>query len=77
LSEKTTAYRWIMKGPVRDYYGEADEAIPVGLGRPAMTYQRAIGAGNMQVEAISTGETDHRGTFATAAQQWKTWFDRL
>jgi hypothetical protein len=42
-----------------------------------MTYQRAIGAGNMQVEAISTGETDHRGTFATAAPQWKAWFDGL
>jgi hypothetical protein len=31
----------------------------------------------MQVDAISTGETDHRGTFATAAPQWKIWFDGL
>ena len=77
LSEKTTAYRWIVKSPVRNYYGEADEAIPIGLGRLAMTYQRAIGAGNMQVDAISTGETNHRGTFATAAPQWKIWFDGL
>ena len=77
LSEKTAAYRWIVKSPVRNYYGEADEAIPTGLGRLAMTYQRAIGAGNMQVEAVTTGATDHRGTYATAAPQWKTWFDGL
>jgi hypothetical protein len=47
------------------------------LGRLAVTYQRAIGAGNMPVEAISTGETDDRSTFATAAPQRKTWFDGL
>ena len=34
-----------------------------------------MGAGDIQVEAISTGQTDHRGTFATAASQWKAWFD--
>jgi pimeloyl-ACP methyl ester carboxylesterase len=77
LAEKTTAYRWVVKSPVRNYYGEADEAIPTALGQLAMTYQHAMGAGNMQVEAISTGETDHRGTFATAAPQWKVWFDGL
>jgi pimeloyl-ACP methyl ester carboxylesterase len=27
LAEKTHAYRWIIKSPVRNYYGEADEAI--------------------------------------------------
>ena len=71
------AYRWVIKSPVRNYYGEADEAIAVGLGRLAMTYQRAIGNGNPQVEAISTGQTSHRGTYATAVPQWKTWFDGL
>jgi len=37
------AYRWIIKTPVRNYYGENDEVISVGLGQLAMTYQRAIG----------------------------------
>jgi len=38
---------------------------------------RAIGSGNPQVEAISTGATSHRGTFAKGVPQWKAWFDQL
>jgi hypothetical protein len=30
LSEKTTAYRWIVKSPVRNYYGEATGPFPSG-----------------------------------------------
>ncbi|WP_353813086.1 hypothetical protein [Mesorhizobium sp.] len=71
------AYRWIIETPVRNYYGESDEAVSTGLGRLAMTYQRAIGSGNERVEAISTGDTTHRGTFASAVPQWKVWFDTL
>ncbi|MCG6206030.1 alpha/beta fold hydrolase [Rhodopseudomonas sp. HC1] len=74
LVASTTAYRWVIKTPVRNYFGESDEAISVGLGRLAMTYQRAMGDGNQQVEAVSTGRTTHRGTFATAVPQWKVWF---
>lgn len=77
LVAQTTAYRWIIRTPVRNYYGEADEAISTGLGQLAMTYQRAIGNGNPQVDAVSTGETTHRGTFAKAVPQWKAWFDQL
>jgi len=75
LVAQTTAYRWIIRSPVRNYYGEADEAISTGLGRLAMTYQQAIGNGNQQIEAVSTGQTSHRGTYATAVPHWKTWFD--
>lgn len=75
LVAETTAYRWIIKTPVRNYYGESDEAISVGLGRLAATYQHAIGNGNQLVQAVSTGPTSHRGTFATAVPQWKSWFD--
>ncbi|WP_422388624.1 alpha/beta hydrolase family protein [Bradyrhizobium symbiodeficiens] len=77
LVAQTQAYRWIVKSPVRNYYGESDEAISVGLGQLAMTYQRAIGSGNTAVDAVSTGSTSHRGTFATAVPKWKTWFDGL
>jgi dienelactone hydrolase len=76
LAEKTNAYRWIIRSHVRNYYGEADEVISAGLGQLAMTYQRAIGSGNTQVEAVSTGATNHRGTYATAVALWKVWFDR-
>ncbi|MCF8476860.1 MAG: prolyl oligopeptidase family serine peptidase [Pseudolabrys sp.] len=77
LVAQTTAYRWVVKSPVRNYYGETDEVITPGLGRLPMTYQRAIGNGNPTVEAVSTGDTTHRGTFARAVPQWKTWFDGL
>jgi pimeloyl-ACP methyl ester carboxylesterase len=77
LVAQTEAYRWIIKTPVRNYYGEADEAISPDLGQLAMTYQQAIGSGNRQVKAVSTGETSHRGTFARAVPQWKNWFDGL
>lgn len=77
MAADTTAYRWIIETPVRNYYGAEDEVISVGLGRLAMTYQQAIGSGNPKVEAISTGPTTHRGTFGTAVPQWKAWFDGL
>lgn len=75
LVADTQAYRWVVKSPVRNYYGEADEAISVGLGQLAATYQHSMGAGNPQVQAVSTGQTSHRGTFAQAVPQWKAWFD--
>jgi hypothetical protein len=77
LVAQAQAYRWVIKSPVRNYYGEADEAINTGLGQLAMTYQRAMGNGNERVEAISTGNTSHRGTFTRAVPDWKIWFDSL
>lgn len=77
LAAEAQAYRWIIRTPVRNYYGENDEVISIGLGQLAMSYQRAIGNGNEGVEAVSTGDTTHRGTFARAVPQWKTWFDTL
>ena len=64
------AYRWVVKTPVRTFYGETDEAIRTELGQLPMTYQKAIG--NDAVEAVSTGDTSHRGTFVKAVPQWKT-----
>jgi alpha-beta hydrolase superfamily lysophospholipase len=75
LIKEAQSYRWVIKSPVHNYYGETDEAITTGVGRMAMTYAQAMGSGNTNVEAISTGPTTHRGTFATAVPQWKTWFD--
>lgn len=75
LVAKAQVYRWVVESPTRNYYGETDEAIPVGVARLAMTYQQALGDGNHKVEALSTGNTSHRGTFAVAVPQWKAWFD--
>ncbi|MCJ2012712.1 alpha/beta hydrolase family protein [Methylobacterium sp. J-076] len=73
LVAATQSYRWVVKTPVRTFYGEADEAIRPELGRLPMTYQKALG--NDRIEAVSTGPTSHRGTFARAVPQWKAWFD--
>lgn len=75
LIANAQSYRWVIKSPVRNYYGETDEAITTGVGRMAMTYAQSMGSGNTNVEAVSTGKTTHRGTFATAVPQWKIWFD--
>lgn len=73
LLAQNQAYRWIIKTPVRNYYGLTDEAIRIEIGKLPMTWQQALG--NDKVEAIPTGDTSHRGTFATAVPQWKSWFD--
>ncbi|WP_322517613.1 acetylxylan esterase [Rhodopseudomonas palustris] len=70
---QTQSYRWVVKTPVRTYYGLTDEAIRTELGQLPMTWQKAMG--NDKIEAVPTGDTSHRGTFATAVPQWKTWFD--
>ena len=75
LLKANETYGWLYRTPVRNYYGEKDEAIPVGVARLGMTYAQSMGTGNPSVQAISTGATTHRGTFATAVPQWKTWFD--
>lgn len=75
--EHAHAYRWVIRTPVRNYYGEADEAISLGIGQLAATYQQAIGAGNDKVQAVSAGQTSHRGTYASAVPAWKAWFDSL
>ena len=77
LVASTDAYHWVFKTPLRNYYGEADEVVSPGLAQLPMHYQHAVGSGNEKVEAISTGETTHRGTFASAVPQWKAWFDAL
>lgn len=75
LIAETQSYRWVIKTPVRNYYGDTDEAITVGVAKMAQNYQSAMGAGNPMAEAVSTGDTSHRGTFARAVPQWKIWFD--
>jgi hypothetical protein len=75
LVAQAQSYRWVVKTPTRNFYGEADEAITVGIGRLPMVYQQAMGAGNAKVEAISAGQTSHRGTFAKSVPDFKIWFD--
>jgi len=74
LVHRNEVFRWIVETPTRNYYGESDEAITVGLGKLAMNYQKAMG--NINVEAISAGhDATHRGTFARAVLGWSNWFE--
>jgi dienelactone hydrolase len=76
LLKEAQTYRWIVKTPLRNYYGEIDEVITTGLGKLPMVYQQSIG--NTQVEAFSAGpKANHRGTFAYAVAEQKKWFDSL
>lgn len=75
LLKQTEAYRWVVQTPVRNYYGEVDEAISTGLGKLPMLYQQSIG--NTKVEARSAGATNHRGTFVYSVAEQKKWFDSL
>jgi len=74
LAAAMQPYRWVIRTPVRMYYGEVDECLTVGLARLPMEYQRAIG--NDRVTAISAGpDANHRITYARAAKEWLAWFE--
>lgn len=76
LMAANDGYRWVIRTPVRNHYGDSDEVISIGLGRLAMDFQKALG--NDKVEAVPAGaDATHRGTFARAVPHWKAWFDTL
>jgi hypothetical protein len=69
-------YRWVVKTPVKMYYGDVDECLTTGLARLPMEYQKALGSD--KIEAYSTGtDANHRITYARAVVEWKSWFDGL
>lgn len=76
LLKAAAAYQWVIKTPLRNYYGDVDEAITIGLGKLPMAYQQSMG--NTQVTALSAGqEADHTGAFVYAVAEEKKWFDTL
>jgi len=76
LQKEAQAYRWVVRTPVRNYFGGNDEAVSTGLAKLPMIYQQSIG--NTNVEALSAGaEANHRGTFVYSIAEQKKWFDSL
>ena len=53
LVANAQAYRWLIKSPVRNYYGESDEAITPGVGRMAFNY-----AGNGGRKSVGRSDLD-------------------
>ena len=69
-------YQWVIKTPLRMYYGDIDESLSIGLARMPYEYQKAIG--NNLVEVFSAGpDANHRITYGRAVPQWKTWFESM
>ncbi len=69
-------YRWLIKTPLKMFYGDVDECLTIGLARLPYEFQKALG--NTKVEAISTGaDANHRLTYGRAVPQWKKWFDGM
>jgi len=74
LLREAQPYRWVYQTPMKMYYSEADEILRPTQARLATHYQQSMG--NDKVSAILIGETlNHRGAFAHAVPEWKTWFD--
>lgn len=68
-------FRWEFRTPMRTWFGDADEIVRPELAILGARYHRALGG--TAVEAISTGPTNHRGTYVEALKQQKPWFDAL
>jgi len=69
-------YRWRSRTPMRCYYGESDEVVPVYIARLPEGFHAITGGG--PTEAISAGaQANHRDTFLFAVKAQKRWFDEL
>jgi hypothetical protein len=76
LLSNVCPYRFDMKTPVRMYYGDIDQCLPIELARLAYNWQKAIG--NDKMEVFSCGpDATHRITYGRAVLEWKKWFDSL
>ncbi|MGI9245416.1 MAG: hypothetical protein ACR2I8_01725, partial [Steroidobacteraceae bacterium] len=72
LMERNENYRWIMSTPLRNYYGEADEAVPPGIARMPAQIAGLLGT---QTTAISAGPlADHRATYLFSLTEIPAWY---
>jgi len=74
IAENSQAYRWHSHTPIKMYYGEKDEAVPVYIATLPASYQQELGCTNIQ--ALSAGaNADHRATYIYSLIHAKPWFD--
>ncbi len=75
IIEQAQAYRWRCQTPLRMYYGETDDLIPVYLSTMPADYQNQLGCNTI---AISAGAiADHRAAYVYSLIHAKPWFDEL
>ena len=72
--ELSQAYRWRSHTPVINFYGMADEVVPVSIARLAEEFHKTMGCGPTQSRCAGE-RADHRATFVYAVVEEKPWFD--
>ena len=76
LLKDASAYQWVIKTPVLLNYGTHDEAFAPAVALIPYQYQQAINRNNPIIPvAVTNG--NHRGTFLTAVDRQRYWFNRL
>lgn len=73
ILEDMQAYRWRIKTPLRTYYGELDEVVPVYIALLPEQWHKLLGSGDTR--AVNAGaKADHRGTYIYSALHLPKWF---
>ena len=68
--------RWKSRTPMRNYYGEVDEVVPVAIAKLPEQLHALMGAG--PTTSVPAGaKANHRGTFLFEVAQAGLWFDEL
>ena len=76
LLSQAESYLWLSKAPLRQYYSNRDEVIPLELGTAAVIYQTSVGKTN--ATSHNAGDSaDHRSVYVRALVETKPWFDSM
>ena len=73
--EQAQAYRWRCQTPLKMYYGEADEFIPLYLSTLPAAYQNQLGCNTIAVSAGTIA--DHYASYVYSVIHVKPWFDEF
>jgi pimeloyl-ACP methyl ester carboxylesterase len=76
LLKDASAYQWVIQSPVQLNYGVNDEAFSPEVALIAYNHQNAINKNN-PIEAVPVAAGNHRGTYLTAVNNQRYWFNVL
>ena len=72
LLESNENYRWAMSTPLRNYFGEVDEAVPPGVAKLPATIAGLMGTRTVAISA--GGKADHRGAYLFSLTEVPSWY---
>lgn len=72
--EKSQAYRWRCKTPLKMYYGELDEVVPIYIAQLPAAYHKLLGI-NSTAAVEAWAKSDHRATYLYSVIHVKAWYD--